>query len=495
MTSIVEYLRDKYGPWGWMGQRAHDAEGINRVLPLDFIISCNYGREIPFFFREEDVFSIEKLSGVRKNWSNEDLASSLSGALGGDILKRWKSYGKPASLLCYRSVRQLENTANVSVYKPALFAVPERLKRHFDSKILLHRNIDKLSMPRIYSVIDSPGRRTFNSLRKELGMPFVVQFPYGSSGSSTHIIRAEAEYNRIRRKDPLSAAVLRRYINGFSLNVNAVVVSGRGGVRVLCSYPSVQITGLAECGNSRSAYCGNDYASSACLEKKAISEVRRQAEIAGKWMSLAGYRGVFGMDFVVKDDSVYPVEINPRFQNSTSLHTTLGAKSGAGRKAMFLLHIAEFLQMKDQKLRAFAEKFKEEDLMCPISGAQIILHNRMKKGVVTGSLAPGIYRMKEGRLVHVAESASIADCSSPDDILITSGVPRPYTEVEPDACLCKVQFLNGALRRSDLKRFTPETKKIISGVYKKLAIKDPSAAVAASVGGVPLTHDIRHGGK
>ncbi len=49
---LVEYLRDKYGPWGWMGQRAHDASGINELLPLDIIISCDAGREVPYFFDE-----------------------------------------------------------------------------------------------------------------------------------------------------------------------------------------------------------------------------------------------------------------------------------------------------------------------------------------------------------------------------------------------------------------------------------------------------------
>ena len=68
---ILKHLKNNYGPWGWMGQRVHDAAGINWLLPLDFIISCDYGTDLPYCFREEDVFSVEKISKVRKNWSNE----------------------------------------------------------------------------------------------------------------------------------------------------------------------------------------------------------------------------------------------------------------------------------------------------------------------------------------------------------------------------------------------------------------------------------------
>jgi len=477
MNSIAEYLRERYGPWGWMGQRAHDAEGINRQLPLDLIISCDHGRELPFFFREEDVFSVEKMKGRRKDWSNEDLSASMKGPLGREIREKWFSSGKPASLLCYRSIKSLESPASGA----RIFAAAERLKRRFDNKILLYRNMDKLGLPRIDSIIDTPGKRSFSELRKEFGMPFVVQFPYGSSGSSTHIVRTEKEYNTIRKKYPSSSAVLRRFINGFSLNVNAVVSGPPGQTRVLCCYPSVQITGLNECSNSRSAYCGNDYTSSALLDKDIMREMKSQVGIAGRWMASAGYRGVFGMDFVVKENSVYTVEINPRFQNSTSMHNTLSGMKGSGEKAVFFLHIAEFLRDKDEKMRAFAEKFTEEELMDPVRGSQIVMHNRMKEGIVTGSCEPGIYSLREGRLVHIKISTSIADCVSSSEVLITCGVPRKNIEVAPNAPLCKIQFLGPALDSSNLKRFTPEAKRMIAEVYKKLSVRETQKAASRSI--------------
>jgi len=113
-------LKERYGPWGWLGQRAHDAEGINRCLPLDFIISCDYGVDTPYFMDEKKVFSIEKKEKVRKNWSNEHLNGSIKGDLGHEIYSRWGEYKRKTNLICYRSVRKLEEKKKLSSKNPRL---------------------------------------------------------------------------------------------------------------------------------------------------------------------------------------------------------------------------------------------------------------------------------------------------------------------------------------------------------------------------------------
>ena len=68
-------------------------------------------------------------------------------------------------------------------------------------------------------------KTSFQSLQEKLSVPFVVQFPYGSSGSSTFIIDNEKEYNALGAEYPSKRAAIREYLDGFSLNVNAVIVS------------------------------------------------------------------------------------------------------------------------------------------------------------------------------------------------------------------------------------------------------------------------------
>lgn len=472
MDRIADYLREKYGLWGWMGQRAHDACGINRILPLDFIISCDNGTDIPHYFREKDVFSVEKRLGARKDWSNEMLKTSLKGALGREIFEYWNKCGKPVNLLCYRSVRKLENANGRLRRKVNIYAVPERMKRYFDNKIRLFRQLAKLSLPRIPGVVDKLGRASFGDLRADLSLPFVVQFPYGSSGLFTFIIRTEKEYNRLQRTYPDQTVIIRKYIDGFSMNANAVIVSVGGKPRTVCSFPSVQITGRPECSNFPSAFCGNDYTAARDIDKALIRQMCGHLSTIGGWMAEKGYRGIFGMDFVTKDGVVYPVEINPRFQNSTSLFTVLKISAPEDERALFLLHIAEFLQKNDKRMRKFIGEFPFEDLMRPVKGCQVVLHNRTRRNIVTGELAPGVYRAGEKGITFLKKGASLDACREPDQILVTCGVPEPYIAVEPNAPLCKVQMFESALSPADKRSFTGEAKKIISRVYRKLALKD-----------------------
>ena len=483
MKNIFEYLKERYGPWGWMGQRAHDAAGVNSVMPLDFIISCDYGAEIPLFFREKDVFSVEALSGIRKDWSNEDLRSSFTGRMGSLVRERWNAYRRKVSVLCYRSLRKLESGSSGLSKSPRVLAVPEKLKRHFDNKILLYRNLEKLSIPRIPGFVDSPGNRAFKDLRGELSLPFVIQFPYGSSGNFTFLIREEKDYSRVRELYPGMKAVMRRYIDGFSLNCNAVIVSGGESPRTVCSMPSVQITGLAECSNFPSAFCGNDYAASRDLEPGILEQVRSQMKAAGAWMAGASFRGVFGMDFVVRGGRVYPVEINPRFQNSTSLFTMLKAMSDDPENTLFLLHAAEFLGVKDRLMRKFINDFPVDQLMRPLKGSQVILHNRMARNVVSGRLDPGVYRLEGSGLKFLRPGATLASCRNCKDILVTCGVPQQGMPIEPNAPVCKIQMRESALDASSKRKLTRTAKKAVEAVYLKLALKEAvpeEAAVAGS---------------
>jgi hypothetical protein len=471
MKKISGYLKDKYGPWGWMGQRAHDACGINSILPLDFIISCDYGSDVKYYFREKDVFSVEKKNGIRKDWSNEDLNSSLKGSLGREVFDHLDSFKKPANILCYRSVKKLETNAVSLKHKPRLYAMPERLKKHFDNKILLHKNLPRLSLPKIPGMAEKLGKVTFKSLRKELALPFVIQFPYGSSGHYTFLIREEKEFSRLRRIYPEQTVVLRKYIDGFSLNVNAAIVSTENGTKVACTFPSVQITGVPECSNFPTSFCGNDYSSACTLDKKILKQVKDIMDGIGTWMASSGFRGVFGMDLIVKDGKVYPVEINPRFQNSTSLFTVLESMQAGRKGSLFLLHAAEFLQKNDKVMRKYVKEFPFEELMKPLKGSQIILHNHVRQNVITGELTPGVYSREGRKLTLQKEGAALADCRR-TDFLVTCGIPASFVTVEPNAPICKIQSLKEALQPQGKRSLSPEMKRAVAAVYAGLKLKE-----------------------
>ncbi|MFH1878597.1 MAG: ATP-grasp domain-containing protein [Candidatus Omnitrophota bacterium] len=478
---IAGYLREKYGPWAWMGQRAHDAGGINRILPLDFIICCDYGADVPLFFKGE-VFSVEKEKRLRKDWSNEDLNASLRGRLGEEIIEKINGYGRKVNLLCYRSVKRFEKNFKGFDHGVNIFAVPERIKKRFDNKILMYNNLTKLSLNKIPGRTGILGRENFKALRRELSLPFVVQFPYSSSGHYTFILREEKDFTKLAKKYPAQTAILRRYIEGFSLNVNALVLSCCEGVKVAGSFPSVQLAGIPECTRYPAVFCGNDYSAAAGLDKKVFAEVEKQSAVIGRWMAKARYRGLFGMDFVVDADSgkVYPVEINPRFQNSTSLFTALSAVSASPEETLFLLHIAEFLQSGDKIMREYIRKFPYENLMRPLKGAQIILHNNTGVDAVTGGIKPGVYKLNKHGLSFLREGVLPGDCRDTGEILVTCGVPERNMVIAPDAPVCKVQTRESVLDGTR-KGLSVDAEKKIRGVYAETGLRNADERELAGV--------------
>ncbi len=247
MKNITEYLCEKYGKWGWLGQRTHDASGINNILPLDFIVSCDYGQDVPLYFREKGVFSIEKQNGIRKDWSNEHLKDSLQGDMGREVFKRWDDCVKDVNILCYRSLAKLEKDNEFLSTDLSVYAVPELLKKHFDNKVTLCNKLPNLPVSAIFCRVEQLGKVDFKELQREFLLPFVAQFPYGSSGKFTFMIREEQEFIDLSKKYPGQIITVRKYINGFSINVNGVIVSGSGGPKTFCSFPAIQIVGAAAC--------------------------------------------------------------------------------------------------------------------------------------------------------------------------------------------------------------------------------------------------------
>ena len=69
-----------------------------------------------------------------------------------------------------------------------------------------------------------------------------------------------------------------------------------------------------------------------------------------------------------------------------------------------------------------------------------------------------------------------------DDILITCGVPKPYTVVEQNAPICKIQLLKSALDPYDKRSFSSEARTVVSHVYEKLALEDTDKVEMAEVG-------------
>ena len=80
------------------------------------------------------------------------------------------------------------------------------------------------------------------------------------------------------------------------------------------------------------------------LTKKQIKDINGLSQKVGIIMKEKGYKGFFGLDFLVEGDSdkIYLSEVNARLTASTSFYTYL--EKGLGRTPLLIYHIASFLE-------------------------------------------------------------------------------------------------------------------------------------------------------
>jgi predicted ATP-grasp superfamily ATP-dependent carboligase len=176
----------------------------------------------------------------------------------------------------------------------------------YDAKIEHYRTFEKLGLETIKTTV-------YNDIQElrdnQTEYPFFLSAMYSSGGIESKAIFTDqdldAYYSHLRpvnKKQPLIAA---KYIDDIVLAPNSSgIVTGENEVTVICV--SDQIL-------RNNQYMGNIYPSQA--SKEHIEQIKRMTETVGKYLSEQGFRGLFGIDFLItKSGKCYPVDLNPRRQ-------------------------------------------------------------------------------------------------------------------------------------------------------------------------------------
>ena len=463
---IFAYLKDKYKSWSWIGQRAHDGLALNHALGLDLIMSCDYGTEIREFY-SGNCIALEQFSPARRNWSNDDLDRSLDSEAGQAFRAFLDQSEERLNAICYRSFSSLEECAAYDPQKLAIFSSYAHLKRYFDDKVRFQKKIAQIGLPSIPGYTTVLGSEDFKTLSEKLYTPFVIQFPFGSSGSHTFIIMNASAFHELKRTYPHQQVNAMRYIPGVSANVNAIITGTGADTKILSSFPSLQLIGLESCSNSPTTFCGNDFTGMQDFDEKIHSKIAETAVQVGQWMATEGFRGMFGIDLIIDGDTVYPLEINPRFQNSTGLFTALEIFEKQ-IPSLVLFHLAAFFA-EDRELQKRMNMLDKNRLFDPLNGSQIILHAPTMKTKVTGDCKPGIYTFNNDRLTFNRSSAAIWDCSGEEEILVTCGVPEKEKALYPGAPICKVQVRSGVLGGNKIS-LNQKSNTIVKRIYDMLEL-------------------------
>lgn len=169
---------------------------------------------------------------------------------------------------------------------------------------------------------------------------YVVQKPVGFGGVGTFILN-KGEVLELNDNDEF---LVSGYIeNNISLN-NTYMISDK---KIIVFPGSIQNIKVDE----ELLYDGWDFESYSKLDKVMQKKLKKQTIKICKVLKKLGYRGIGGIDYIVKDNVVYFMEINPRFQaSSQELDKLLIDK---GMPSLFELNYLSFYDNKK-----FVENYK-----------------------------------------------------------------------------------------------------------------------------------------
>ncbi|HEC20978.1 MAG TPA: ATP-grasp domain-containing protein, partial [Candidatus Peregrinibacteria bacterium] len=223
-------------------------------------------------------------------------------------------------------------------------------------------------------------------LKKSLGAKLVLQLRRGHAGESTFFIENKKQFESFKNKYLQHKVKISQYIEGATLTINACI--SHHGVKT--SSPFYQITGIKELNANPGGTCGVDLVKGASFSPSVEKEITKITHKVGRRMKKEGFKGFFGLDFVVdKKNKVYIIECNPRLTATIAFFTKSQVR--AGRKPYLLCHLEEFLgcDFHHHRHKHFGDS----------RGSQVIFRNIRKEPlVIKGDISSGVYKV-EGKSV------------------------------------------------------------------------------------------------
>lgn len=286
------------------------------------------------------------------------------------------------------------------------------LNRLFEDKLSQFNELQKLniSLPKGRSAY--LGEMDHDTLSKEYGDKYVIQFNKGHTGSGTKFIEYEQQLIELKKDFPDRMVKVSEFIEGAPYTLNATV-SSEG---IFLGGLSRQITGIEALTPYLGATIGNDFTYREDLVQ-GVEKIKEEAVIIGKAMRDKGYLGLFGLDLIVLPDGSFKIiEINARQPASIPMYTKMQLERG--EIPLSLIHIAQFLGIEFN-----IDEGKYNDMGLSAYDHSQIFVRSFKEYMLEFPLRSGVYRLQ-------GDNAAIDRVSSvvrPDTIFLDEEKDKPLT--------------------------------------------------------------------
>lgn len=352
-AELIRIVQDRVGTRQliWVGTRGDDAEGIGDV--------DQFAGSFSLINRYERRSGVERAALEDRTGERVDLDTfDVDDHLGDENVLAFRR-----DLLGFLSVSSVVFTYRpTSLLSSVCFARQDRceyaglFRDHqaaFEHKPWVESAVARLEIPRIkwHYIADEEQARTANVLRHG---PVLLRRSRTNGGTGLTYVNEPTDVERLWPDEPEAFASVATF-HGEATPVNVSAVAWKNGVTL---HPaSIQLIGIPQLTTRQFGYCGNDFAAvSDLLTTDQLDGIQRSTLAIGDWLRGCGYRGAYGVDFLVVDGEPRFMEVNPRFQGSTRASCQIAIE--ADESCLMLEHLAALLDVgapPSRSLRWFAD--------------------------------------------------------------------------------------------------------------------------------------------
>ncbi len=423
---------------------------FSRILPASFlenyrILALHRTGDLPLLQKKVPVFCLEEETENPTPAMGKNSAGLLAHPRSMRFLD---GISHPKHLLLYQDYPELRSVAETHGWH--LLANPPQLrlkvgKRRFFKKMAA--DLDIHQVPGDIHSINVLHQKIYEEWRHLLGPDFVVQLPEieRGGGRGTFFIHKMEDYHLLQhrllgcrwRNTKLESVSIHKFIDGIPASTVACVT--RHGT--LVSSLQRQLLDLPCCGDfvEDGVFCGHAWGTSPWPEVARESVFEQTCEI-GDFLGTLGYKGIFGIDFIIreKDGTAFPIEINPRLTGALPMLSLLHLQSGIIPLEAF--HILEFLGVPYRIDReALNRRYAET-----VQGSHLLVFR--PPGAENVGLKPGLYEFApmNGGFRFLKETLEYGHIQNENQFILSDG-PRLTTGNEPlgrdsHSRLCRLLF-------------------------------------------------------
>lgn len=356
------------------------AIGMEKLLPNFHIVCMDDHPLVDLLLKDGvSVFCLEKFLG-KMNVFFRNAGEILAHPAVLSFIKE-KSLGKRPNICFFKPQSKIELLAKK--YNFNLLGNAVSLNRKYEDKILFFEFCQKNDLPTPCGEIIFCEKTNFKELARKYGLPFVVQFGHGWAGNSTYFISSENDLLLLKQKKLVGKAKVTKFINGITVLNNCAIYKEK----IFISRPALQIKPQEMLTSLSGGTSGRQWPAevSAGQEKEILLVTKK----IGQLMARSGYRGFFGLDFLIEEQTgkIFVSENNARLTASTPFYSKLELFY-SDSCPLFLFHLLSFLPENN----LFVGDYSPPDLC----GSEVVVRNT--KGfpvMVNQSVIPGIYNFQQ----------------------------------------------------------------------------------------------------